>query len=111
MNASAKEATAGRSESTAIDRLDAAAILRILTDIVATQLTVKVAREQIRADASLEDELGVDSVALIELIGLIEDRFRFAFSDSDLRPSSFRSLGALARLIAARLGAQTKASP
>lgn len=51
------------------------------------------------ADALLEDDLGVDSVGLIELIGAIEAHYGFEFLETDLRTSNFRSLATLADVV------------
>ena len=81
------------------------AIVGILADILVNQLNVSIPVEKIDEQASLEDDLGLDSVALIELIGAIEARFGFAFLDSDLRTSSFRNLHVLAEVVASRIRA------
>jgi hypothetical protein len=46
--------------------------------------------------------LGADSVALLELIALAEERFRISLVDPELRRADFDSTAALARAIARR---------
>jgi acyl carrier protein len=48
--------------------------------------------------------VGLDSVRLMELIGLLEERLGFLFEESDLRVKSFSTLGSLADVIALRVG-------
>ena len=51
-----------------------------------------------------EGGLDLDSVALLELIASLEERLEFQFDESDLRTSSFRTVGSLSAVVAARLG-------
>jgi acyl carrier protein len=51
--------------------------------------------------------LELDSVALVELIAALEERLEFQFHDTDLRTQSFRTLGSLAAVVAARLGVRS----
>ncbi len=41
----------------------------------------------------------LNSFAVVELIGLLEQRFHFEFQESDFREETFRDLQALAELI------------
>jgi len=43
-----------------------------------------VAAEQIPNDASLRDELGIDSLGMVELLLAIEEKFVFTIPDEDL---------------------------
>jgi acyl carrier protein len=52
----------------------------------------------------VEGGLELDSVALLELIGALEEQLEFQFQESDLRTSSFRTVGSLSAVVAARLG-------
>ena len=88
---------------TSIDR-----ILESLKAIVTNDLSTSVDAERVSAEASLEEELGIDSVGLIELIGIVESRFGFQFLDEDLRTSTFRTLKSLAAVIAERLRSEAE---
>ena len=66
-----------------------------------TELDVRVAADQIEDTTLLFDGgLGLDSFAIIELIGLVERNFAFEFPESDLRPESFTDVITLGRVIA-----------
>jgi acyl carrier protein len=52
----------------------------------------------------IDGGLELDSVALLELIAALEEQFEFQFHESDLRTSSFRTVGSLSAVVAARLG-------
>jgi acyl carrier protein len=47
--------------------------------------------------------LDLDSVGLVELIAVLEERLGFQFHDTDLRTQSFRTVGSLSAVVAARL--------
>jgi acyl carrier protein len=79
---------------------------RILTEDL--ELTVDPQRLE-DANALLEDDLGVDSVALIELIGAIEAHYGFEFHEADLRTANFRSLATLAEVVRKHTGSEAPA--
>ena len=81
--------------------------MAVLKEIISDYLNVGVPTDEIYPDASLEHDLKIDSVAMVELIAAIESRFEFSFQDSDLVASSFANLGALAGIIAKRVAAKS----
>lgn len=73
-----------------------------LKHLIAEKLDVNIKVEDIDADAPLlEDGLKLDSLAIVELITLIEDHFGIQFGEDDLNMDAFGSLRTLASLIAA----------
>ena len=54
-----------------------------LKDILATEMDVK--EEDIRPDAQLSTDLGLNSLELADLVLLCEDRFGVTVSDDDIR--------------------------
>jgi acyl carrier protein len=88
----------------ATEPIGVVAIVAALKDILVERLGVGVPIDQINENAPLED-LGLDSVVLIELIAVVETQFDFVFLDSDLRASAFESLRALAEVVAERIRA------
>ncbi len=71
--------------------------------IIAEQLDVNIRRQDIDADAPMfEGGLGLDSIAIVELITAIEEGFGFQFADDDLNLKPFQSLRTLAELIGDR---------
>jgi acyl carrier protein len=75
-----------------------------LKKIIAEELDVNLKAEEIDESASLfEDGLGLDSIAVVEFISLIEEKFNFMFSDSELSPEFFSNLNVLANLIGSKL--------
>ncbi len=79
-------------------------MLKQLKHILANDLDVNLTVEDIDGESSLfEDGLGLDSVSVMEFITLIEERFGFQFSDSELNIESFKSLNILADLISNKL--------
>ncbi len=75
-----------------------------LKAIMAEELDVNLKVEEIDENASLfEDGLSLDSIAIVELISLVEQHFGFEFSDSELSPESFSNLRVLANLISSKM--------
>jgi len=78
-------------------------IVADLQQLIVEELYVNLSPAEIDPDASFfEDGLGIDSIAIVELIALAEDRFDVQFADEELVASSFESLRSFARLIAAK---------
>ena len=73
--------------------------------IIAEELDVNLKAEEIDESASLFDEngLGLDSIAIVEFISLIEEKFGIMFADSELSPEFFSNLNVLANLINTKL--------
>lgn len=74
-----------------------------LKELVADKLDINIGRDQIDPDAPLlEAGLKLDSLAIVELITLSEEKFGVEFGEDDLNMDAFASLRALASVIAAR---------
>lgn len=75
-------------------------IIQDLKQIMVEELDVNLKKEEIDENTALLDgDLGVDSIAIVELISSAEDKFNIEFSDSDLVPENFATLTILANLI------------
>jgi acyl carrier protein len=71
--------------------------------IIADELDVNLRREDIEADTPLfEDGLGLDSIAIMAFITLIEEHFEFQFAEDELTMEPFQNLRTLAQFISAR---------
>lgn len=80
-------------------------ILPALKSILALELGLNLDPKEISDDAVLVDGgLNLDSIVLIELIGILEGRFGFVFQDADLRMATFASVETLANTIRLRVG-------
>jgi len=78
-----------------------------LKQIIADELEVNVKLEEIDENVSLfEGGIGLDSVAIMEFISLIEAHFGFKFSDDELNMEPFENLRTLAAFIAPKLEKQ-----
>ncbi len=83
------------------------AVVEQLKSIIAEELDVNLLASEIDGDASFfEGGLGIDSIAVVELIALAEDRFGIRFADEDLVAESFSSLSVLAGMIAAKMNGE-----
>lgn len=84
-----------------------ARIMRELTRLIVEGLDLPLAPADINPDASLfEGGLGINSIAIVELIAMAEEHFALEFADEDLVVCSFASLRAFAKMIAAKPGLQ-----
>jgi acyl carrier protein len=87
-------------ESTA----DQNSITSQLKKLIAEELDVNLTEENISESAPLfEGGFGIDSIAIVELISLIEDKFGVQFNDDDLVPESFQNLEVLSKLVSGKL--------
>lgn len=75
-------------------------IISKLKKIIANELDVNLKIEDIDEAVSLLDQgLALDSIVLVEFIGLIEHHFGVQFSEADLRMDAFKNLQVLSELI------------
>jgi len=75
-----------------------------LQTIIAEQLDVNITREDIDPDSNLlEEGLGLDSIAIVELITLIEENFGFEFDEDGLDMEAFHTVRTLAAYIQSSL--------
>ena len=71
-----------------------------LKEIIAYKLDVNLGIDEIDENVSLyEDGLGLDSIAIVDLITVIEKEFSLEFDDEELNTELFQSLSTLARFI------------
>ena len=75
-----------------------------LKHIIAEELDVNLDPQEIDESAPLfEEGIGLDSIAIMDFILLIEERFGFEFSDTELNVELFRNLKTLAGFIATKV--------
>ena len=71
-----------------------------IKELIASELDANLEVAEIGEDASLfEDGLGLDSVAIVEFITILEDRFNIQFSDMDLTSEMFRNISTIADFV------------
>lgn len=81
-----------------------------LKRIISHQLDIKVDQTEIDSDVSLlEDGLGLDSIAIVELVSLLEENFGLKFEEEDLSMEPFASVRTLANYIDSMAQDQGKA--
>jgi len=75
-------------------------IIEQVRQLMLDKLAVRIPPAQFQARTPLfAGGLELNSFAVVELIGLLEQRFQFQFQESDFREESFRDLHSLAELI------------
>jgi len=79
-------------------------ILNQLKDIIANKLDVNLSIDEIDENVSLyEDGLGLDSIAIVDLIVSIEKEFSMGIEDEELNADLFKNLNTLAEFIEKKL--------
>lgn len=82
-----------------------------LKAIIADDLDVNLKKDDIDENVSLfEGGLGLDSIVIVELISLIEEKFGIEFSDLELNPEYFSSLKILAEFVSQKLASRETAT-
>ena len=75
-----------------------------LKDIIANKLDVNLAYDRIDENVSLfEDGLGLDSIAIVDLIVSIESTFSISIEDGELNADLFKNLKILAEFVRNKL--------
>jgi acyl carrier protein len=83
---------------------DTDSVRHTLKAILAAKLAGDLAADAISDEEPLmEGGLNLDSIGIVELIGLVETEFNFQFQDSDLRTATFENVTTLADVISSRL--------
>ena len=78
-----------------------------IKEIIANDLDMNITVEEIDDNASLYDDgLGLDSIAIINFIVLLEKRFDISFDDSEISARVFHNIRTLTDFIAAKLKAR-----
>jgi acyl carrier protein len=78
--------------------------LEKLKGLICTKLDVNIKEEDISTEVSLyEDGLGLDSIAIFDLIVLMENKFSFKFEDSELNADLFKNIDSLVQFIDTKL--------
>ena len=79
-------------------------ILNQLKDIIANKLDVNLTVDEIDENVSLyEDGLGLDSIAIVDLIVSIEKEFSMGIEDEELNADLFKNLTTLAKFIETKI--------
>jgi len=81
-------------------------ITQQLKKIIANDLDVNVNQENLVDNVSLlEGGIGLDSIAVMELISILEQTFGFTFSDDDLNMEAFQTLTTLSEFVSQKVSA------
>ncbi len=71
-----------------------------IKELIADELDMNLDVAEIgEGDSLFEDGLGLDSVAIVEFITILEDRFNFHFSEMDLTKELFRNVSTVADFV------------
>ena len=83
------------------------AIIEQLKQIIANDLDINADPATLRDDVTLlEGGIGLDSIAVMELISILEQTFEFEFSDDELNMEPFQTLTTLSQFVAKKIALQ-----
>ena len=77
-------------------------VVNELKQILTEDLFVSVPENEIKLEDSLANDLGVDSVGLVELTTLLEERYGIPISSEEVSRENFRNLDRLSDFIVAK---------
>jgi len=78
-----------------------------MKDIIVNELDANITMEDIRDDISLYDDgLGLDSIAVINFIVLIERRFGMNFEETEISSRLFSNINNLSEFVYSKVHAQ-----
>ena len=83
--------------------MDNAVIEAQIRQMIVSRLFLRVKPEELRADASLMDVYGVDSVSLLELVVGLEEAFGVRIEDGEFDARNFATVAALREFVRTRL--------
>ncbi|QLQ34317.1 MAG: acyl carrier protein [Candidatus Thiothrix singaporensis] len=74
------------------DRVAVEGLIGQLKEIISEKMDVNISRDEINPDVSLfEDGLGLDSIAIVEFITLIEENTGYRFKEGGLDMDNFKT--------------------
>lgn len=83
--------------------MDKNEIISRLKEMIVERLFLSVEPEELKTDASLIDEYGVDSVCLLELVVGLEDQFGIVIEDGDFDVKNFETVNSIAEFVQERV--------
>jgi len=78
-------------------------MMKELKGFLVDELLVDMAADEISPDASLGNDIGVDSLGFTELMAHIEDVYQIKVSDQEFTPENFRTINNIINLIELKL--------
>ncbi|MHB9024120.1 MAG: acyl carrier protein [Armatimonadota bacterium] len=75
-----------------------------IKELVVERLFLRMRPDEIPDDAPLLDTLGIDSVALFELVVGLEDVYGITFEEEEFRLSLFKDINSIADFVESKLG-------
>ena len=85
---------------------DKETIVKELKKILVEDLFVSIPEGEIKLQDSISSDLGVDSVGLIELVTILEEKYRIEISTDEAASENLRTLDRLSSLVLAKIAAR-----
>ena len=85
---------------------DKETIVKELKKVLVEDLFVSIPEGEIKLEDSLSTDLGVDSVGLVELVTILEDKYGIEISDDEAARENLWTLERLSSLVLAKIAAR-----
>jgi len=95
-----------QSESEEHALTDKETIVKELKKILVEDLFVSIPEGEIKLEDSIASDLGVDSVGLIELVTILEEKYGIEISSDEAASENLRTLDRLSSLVLAKIAAR-----
>lgn len=80
-----------------------------LKQLIAYELDTSIEIESITDEMSLyEDGVGLDSISIVNLIVLIEEKFEITLSETDLTTASFKNINSLSEFVSLKISSKNQ---
>ncbi|MCK5708434.1 MAG: acyl carrier protein [Candidatus Aureabacteria bacterium] len=76
---------------------------KIIKEILVDEILIAIPEDQLTENDNLVKDLGLDSIQIMELIVILEKKFKFRFEDSDLNYKVFKDILSLANHLKKKL--------
>jgi acyl carrier protein len=73
-------------------------------ELIVERCFLSIAPDEIGDDADLMDEIGLDSIQILEVVVGLEETFGVSFEDADFDIENFRSVRAIGQFVRERTG-------
>ncbi|MDR1065958.1 MAG: acyl carrier protein [Clostridiales bacterium] len=81
-------------------------IAKELKDFLVDELLIDLSPADISEQASLGNDIGVDSLGFTELMAHLEDEYKIKITDEEFKPENFRTIEVIMNLVQHKLSQQ-----
>ncbi|MUG45286.1 acyl carrier protein [Paenibacillus woosongensis] len=74
-------------------------LLERVVDVIYNNFAVSISKQEVKYDMNLMDDLGLDSIKILELVVYLEEEFNVEFSDEELVVDNLRTIEVVSNTI------------